>query len=616
MPDSSAAKNFNFKILHEWAGYVSSVDKTTVAENTYVRGSQNIYKKLSGTLAVREGLKRIGSADPTFSPVSSEFVWNTSWGATYPIWIANGKLQVSVNNIWYTLIAGLTTSRYVFDKWWDNTAKKDICLFVHGTSEIQKWGGGFAFIAGTTANTIVLDRTVVASFLDASGSVVVNGNTYTYSGSSGSTLTGVSPSPVGEANGSGVLQAVITTSSSPSAGFTNSFIKVINNQAYIGSYVSRLCFISSNSDYTNYVVPTPRVAGSPELLTLDSTLNGIGVKNGNAWISIGTGEWAEISFTDITVGSTLTQKTNVDVKPVAKLAAAYAHEFISNDGNNLVYLAKDQQLRTVGDFNSSFVNAYPSLSQQVSTELTEENFTGGSVKCIGDFTYITAPASGKVYLYQVRQAVDSTNQVVVERLWHSPFIWNATRVDEISGVIVIFSNSNPQVYQALDTGQWHDDSPSGEPLPYSCILAFAYRTGGRRQGLISFDKLFTEGYITDGTPLNSLVNYNYKGATNSAIVPINSLEQPTTLFNTSVSSIGDSSLGDKPLGDEVSDTQTNDDFPKFKNISSLPLINCFEYQPVLFSDAADSRWELLALGTNAVVETDQNATFIINKMRA
>lgn len=616
MIDVAMAKNFEFKNMTDnWKGYVSSLDKTLVSPNVMVLGSRNMYKKLSGTLAVRQGQKRIGASNTTFSPVSSEFVWNTSWGATFTLWISDTKLQVMVDEVWYTLLSSLTSTRYVFDKWWDNTLKKDICLFVYGTDDMQNWGGGFALISSTTANTIVLDRTVVASVLPATGTVIVNGTTYTYSGSSASTLTGVSPTPVGEANGSGVLQAVATDSNTPASGFLNDFLKVVNNQVYVGSYTSRLCYISKNNDYNDFVVPSPRAPGDPELLTLDSTLNGISVKQGNAYISFGTDSWAAIRFSNITVGSVLTQQTFVDIKPVAVNQAAYAHEFIDSVGDNIVYLAQDQQVRTVGDFNNAFTQRYPSLSQEIATELSLENFEGGGLRCIGEFTYVTAPLSGKTYLKQVRESVDVNGNVVAERLWHSPFIWNATRVDSINGVVVCFSNANPQLYEVWDTNQWHDDSPSDEPLPYSCVCALAYRTGNRRQGMQQFDKNFTEGYITQGTELNLLVNYNYNGTANMVLATVNSTELPATLFLPATPSLGDSSLGDQPLGDIISNSNDINTIPKFKCINSLSQINCFEYQPVYYSDLADAQWEILAQATNAVIATDQNATFLINKRR-
>ncbi len=611
---NSLSKNFNFdNLVAEWAGYNSARDKTNIAENLMVKGSQNIYKKLSGTLAVREGQQRRGVANATLSPISSEFVWNTSWGETFTMTVSDSTLYAIVDDIWYELVGSLTKTRYVFDKWWDNSAKKDKLLFVNGTDDMFEWGGGFGLIASTTVNTIVLDRTITESRLpSASGTVKVNGTTYTYTGSAGSTLTGVTADPTGEANGSGVLETVVTNSNIPAADFLADFIKIINNQVYVGSYTSRLIYMSQDLNYLNYTVPSPQIAGSPGLFVMDDVAKGIGVRQGNACIGFGSSGWAVISFEIVSNNNILTRKNNIDIKPVAILQAPYAHEFIDNVGDNLIYLGQDQQVRSFGDFNNLFVAGYPSLSQEVASELSEENFTNGSLRCIGEFIYLCAPASGKVYLRQERTTIDFNGNIVAERLWHSPFIWNLTKVDNLNGVVIGFSNANPQIYNLWNTGQWHDDSPSDEPLPYACKIALGYRTNKRRQGLQDFDKLFTEGYMTQGTPLNFTINYDYQGSTRVIGGVINSQAQPTTFFiGQDPASLGDSSLGDESLGDSEVSEET---FPKFKNIGSLGQINCFEYQPILESDAADARWELLALGTNAEKVSTQDATFIINKL--
>lgn len=614
MADLSTTKNFDFQNIQSlWGGYISSFDKTNIASNIYVGGSQNIYKKLNGNLAVRQGQKRRGVANDTISPISSSFIWNTSWGATYTAVISNSTLYIVANDIWYVLQSSLTKTRYVFDKWWDNTAKQDNLLFVNGTDNLYMWTGGFGFVSSTTANTIVLDRTVALSFLDpASGGVVINGNSYSYTGSAGSTLTGVTPDPTGEANGSAVLQSIYISSATPSAGAANDFLKVINNQVYIGSYTSRLIYISDDTSFTNYTVPSPRAAGDPELLTLDGVGQGIGVRQGKAHIGFGNGSWAVVTFTDITVGSTLTQQTTVDVKPVAIGQAPYAHEFIDTVGDSLVYLAQDQQVRSFGDFNNLFTPGYPSFSQEIATELMAETFTGGSLTCIGEFTYVTAPNSGRVYLYQVRNRVDPNGNVVAERLWHSPFVWNLTKVDDLNGTTIGFSNANPQIYDLWDTNQWFDDSPSDEQLPYECILAFSYRTNNRRQGLQSFDKVFTEGYITTGTPLMLTVNYNYLGAESILQQYVNSVAYPATVFSLSVDSLGDHSLGVASLGSGGDETETQTP-SKFKVINQFSLVNCFEYQLVYSSNSTNAQWEILAQGTNADVEKEQNAGFLINK---
>lgn len=612
---NAGSKNFEFPNMQtEWGGYFSSVDKTKVAPNLMVSGSKNIYKKLSGNLAVRPGQKRQGVANSTMSACSSEFVWNTSWGEFYTMVVADTKLYVVVDEVWYILQSSLTSTRYVFDNWWNNSLKKDQLLFVNGTDDMQMWNGGFGLISSTTANTIVLDRTITESRITAaSGSVVVNGTTYAYTGSAGSTLTGVTPNPTGEANGSGVLQVVTVSSNTPAADFNADFLKVINNQVYVGSYTSRLIYMSQDTDYTNYTVPSPQIAGSPGLFVMDGVTKGIGVRQGNACIGFGSSGWAVISFDLVSNSGVLTRTNKIDVKPVAVLQAPYAHEFIDNVGDNLVYLGQDQQVRVFGDFNNLFVAGYPSLSQEIATELMEENFTSGSLKCIGEFIYVTAPASGKTYLRQERTRVSEDGTIVAERLWHAPFIWNATAIDQIDGTVVAFSNANPQIYEVWDTGQWYDDSPSGEELPYSCVIALGYRSNNRRQGLQQFDKLFTEGYILEGTPLNFTINYDYQGSTQAIDGIINSVARPTTLFaGDDAASLGDSSLGDEPLGDgEVSTFG----LAKFKNINSIADVNCFEYQPIIYSDTANAQWELLALATNAQKSDLQDATFIINKLR-
>ncbi len=622
MSKTDGAKNFEFtNIVDQWIGYISSLSKTNVPINALVGGSKNVYKTLSGTIANRPGQKRRGVANSTQSKISSEYVWNTSWGATYVLVVSDSTLSVVIDDVWYDLLTGLTETRYVFDKWWDNTEKKDRCIFVNGTDDMQHWSGGFATVLSSTVNTIT--KTGSTSWQQAGFAtntagekkIMIEGVEYTYTGGeTTTTLTGVTPDASGITVGATALQSVITETNTPASGFNSDFIKIINNQVYVGSYTSRLCYISSNVDFTDYVVPTPRVPGSPELLTLDATLNGIGVRQGKAHIGVGSGSWAVISFNDVTVGSTLTQQTKVDYKPVALLQAPYAHEFIDTVGDSLIYLAKDQQVRSFGDFNNLFTPGYPSLSQAVATELSDEDFTGGGLRCIGEFVYVTAPNTGTTYLYQVRTTVDAGGNVVAERLWHSPFTWNATRIDEINGEVVAFSNANPQIYDVWDTNQWYDDSPSDEQLPYQCVMALGYRNNKRRQGLQSFDKNFTEGFITEGTTLELTIRYNYRGAENTINAIVNSISRPATLFyDSDPASLGDSSLGDEPLGDSSSDGE--DSLIKFKCINSLADINCFEYQPEFVSEEANARWEIEATGTNAQKQDNQDATFIINKLR-
>lgn len=626
--------NFEVTLTEQIRGYFSSIDPTIAPPDVLVRGSQNVYKTSNNTIANRFGRKQYDVIDSTLAGVKAGYVWNTSLGATRILDIANGKLEVvsdivtSGTFVHYTLMT-VTPTRGVFDPWWNNTLKKDQLIFVLGDTSLYMWHGGMGKIASTTVNTIVLTTTIASSgFNTTSGSVLINGNTYTYSGSSGSTLTGVSGNPTGEANGSVVISAVVTTATTPSTDattFTNDFIKVIRNMLYVGSYLSRLIYISSNSDYTSFTgtIQSPsRVPGGNELLVLDNPAKGIGLKgsstDGIPIIFAGTSDLYIVNFNQITVGSTLTEQTTVDKKNLGINGSAYAHEFIDSLNDTIFWLSQNQQVKTFGTYSSSLNQQFPSISNEVSTDLVNQDFTLGQLKIIsssdrGDILYLIAPNTGVVYLYQMRQMLDKNGTVVSERLWHAPFVWGISRIDAIGTSEIGFSNSNPQIYTLWDTLQWHDDGASAgsaTQLAFTSIALFPYRSYGRRQGKVKFDKVYWEGYITQGTSLYSAIYYDYQGAT-AILAPIihsiidNSPAKDASFFTgITPPSLGDASLGDNPLGDVTAvinfgeSIRDHDLLPKFRIITDVPIIHCFEVALMCFTQRIDDRWELIANGAN------------------
>lgn len=621
LPNDEGPDDFGVDLVSVFQSYVSSIDPTNVSEKVLVRGSQNVYKKISGTLANRPGRKLYDATeDSTIAKCNSGYVWNTSLGAVIPIRCANGKLQfystVSGTGVWYDLLTSLTLTRFVFAPWWDNTDKKSKLLMVNGdTAKVYDWSGGVALFVSYVGNVITLDRNAATAGFAASGTVVINGIDYTYTGISGSTLTGTSDASAAVLNQ--VVQAKIVTvtsfSSGPGTTYVCDYIRVVSNQLHLGSYTSQLHFISKNTSYSDFGHSTPRLTGEGDTVILDASGKGIGVRDNTAHVFYGDSHLAIISFNQITVGSTLSEQTLVEKVPLGGNCAAYAHEFIDSLANNVVYLDQAQQLRAYGAFRNLFESKAVLLSQSVQDELAEEDFTLGQLAVEsdrrGDVVYITAPNSGRTHIYLERNGLDSQGNVTSERYWQPPQLWNLTRIDAISGRTIGFSNSNPQLYYLWDTGQWYDDSPSGQ-LPYQSIALFSYKNGGRRQGKLNFDKIYWEGYLTLNSHLYGGVYFDYQGSTSLLSPIINDPDSPLTdkMIFTGVSppSLGDASLGDSPLGDGVN-TQPDDQalLPKFRVITSVPQIDCFEYSLMIYSTNAGARWELLALGTNAALSIAQ-----------
>jgi len=617
-----ATDNFKFNLVSDWKGYNSTRDKTILDPGFLVRGSKNVYKKLSGTIANRPGLLKRGASDTTEAGVKSSFEWETSLGATRVIRVSNNKLQVEYDLVWYELFItstlvnpAATLTRFVFDPWWDNTEKKDRLLMVNGSSDLMHWSGGIATISGGTLDTITKSDTSktwaqegFATNTSGEKKIIIDGVEYTYTGGENTTtLTGVTPNAASLTNGSLAIQAVMSSTNTPAAGFNNDYIRVIGNQAYVGSYTSRVCYVSGSSNFANYTVPTPRGAGDPELLTLDGTGKGIGVRNGHAFISAGISDWYEVSFNDITVGTNLTQQTSVDKKPTAVLSAAYAHEFIDMVGDDIVYLSQDQQLRVIGTFRNLFQSKNPLLSLNVQSEFSEEDFTGGHLRSIGDTIYITAPNNGRDWMHQTREIVDAYGNITAERLWHPPQVRNISRFAVISGVIYGHSNANPMIYQVWDTDQWVDDSSTDEQIPYACVMRTVYSSDKNRLALISFDKTGYEGYMTQGTLLNANIYFDYQGAAALQNVTINDNFNPAKFFSGTVGiSFGQSTFGDNPLGDGLT-PESNDQelLPKFRAICDVNPTDCFEFAFEIYSTEADCRWEIISVGTNAEESTNQ-----------
>lgn len=699
---AQSADNRKYSLVGDYTipflGYISALDRTNVSAQAMVMGSKNMYKKISGNISVRDGLKRRSVEDSTIAGTLASYEWNTSLATIRPLRVNNGKLEVESDilasgvYLWYTLQTGITDdiAAYIFTTLWDNTLKKDFLVFVRGDSNLFRWEGGIAklvstntsdvsgliatmvidatgtgyavndvltitggggsgatatvnSISGTGAITAItlttrgsgysatagasttggggsgatititvatgeigLDRDALMAGFAPTGSVIANGNTYTYGSVSGTSLLAVSPDPTGEPTDSVVLSAVITNANIPGVGFVNDWVNQVGNRLHVGSYTSRLVYISDQLNYLDYIVPTPRTPGSPELLTLDSLSKGMGVRQGEANIFGGTADLYIVSYQSITVGTTLTEQTVINKKVLANLEGLMRQEFIDNVGDDLIWLSQAQELKTYGTYRNLNDPVFPTLSLPVKTDLQATDFTGGALRAVGEFIYITAPNEGIVWLYQVRTIVNALGNVEKERLWHSPFIWSISRIAVIDSVEYGHSNANPAVYQLWNTGQWHDDGPvdtieGPEILPYDCVLAMAYRRAGEdRDDLGNLNSVYYEGYISPGSTVNGALVLDYQGASGVLVTVINSVQSPATFFQGNVgASLGDASLGDNPLGDSLSDDDI-EALPKFRASISFDAVDVFEYQLRVYSDTADARWEILCLGTNAM----------------
>ncbi len=444
------------------------------------------------------------------------------------------------------------------------------------------------------------------------------------------TLVGVSPTPVGEPAGSVVTQKIEVTDTSANSpdtsaqlesNFTNDAISVVGNQIYLLCYSSRLVHVSSVSDYTNFgllqiLTSSFRSVGGPDILILDSNGRAVGAQKGNAVVfgSQGDTYLVERKYTifnrDNSAGNMIAfagDVVTVSKEQSSDLSSPLGQDFITAIGDNILFLDENNQLRQYGTIRNINEPVYPILSLDVYQELTGVDFTGGQLRAVGEQSgetvYLVSPVTGATFVYQMRQRIDELGNLTAERVWQPPMIWNISRIAVKDGISYGYSNTNPQLYQLWDTGQFYDDDPTDAQIPYECHAIFAYLSLPDRTTELFFDKLYSEGYMTEGTNLYCNVYQEYQGAKNILQVTINQALNPgrkvARFFSASgaAPSLGEVSLGLIPLGSGVVESGASD-LSKFRCIRTVNPADIFEFALDYASYDADSQWELLMVGAN------------------
>lgn len=499
------------------------------------------------------------------------FLQNPGGSNSQFVGVSDGSLQGAIGRVTYSMAATLESGQ---DETW----------------------GELGFLNGSPSNT--------------RPAIVVNGITYPYVLAVDKYLVGLSDIPP---QGDFAFQAVVTSTDTPDEKFNNDFVITISNsgvgsQIAVGSFTSKLIYISDTDDYANFVNTGDVVYGDPDFAILDEFPVGGIAKDDSGYIAAGNNVWYVITpNTPIPFVSSVGRIviTKVDKQIGATNSAALGHNFIAAVGEDIIYLSQDHQLRTLGTVRNITTPKTPSLSKPVRQELVDEDFAGGALRVIDEFIYLTAPKTGRDYLYQIRDTVDAVNNVTAARIWHPPNTRNLSRYAVINGMVYGYSAEYPQLYQIWDTGQWHDDTPEG-PAPYTSIARLAYRQFEARDDLGAFDKVYYEGYILPNSDLEAIIYNDYQGATATQAYALSSSDGSSVLFGgDGVTKIGGAVIGTKTIGGGLPDANYANTLPKFRKILNVFAEDCFEYCLELRSTESDSRWEILALGPVATLSLNK-----------
>lgn len=601
-------------------GYRNREDVTLLSAKTLIAPSVNVLTNVSGRIGARKGYILDGPKSAVVAPIKTPYDWPTHTGFVRhlrPGFLTSagndGKLQfryVDANNVvsWIDLLSGLTSTDFNYCDYWDATQLQAYLLMVNNTPNIYEWSGGITTFASATSTTLTTTGTKswaeLGFYNGGTRAITINGVSATYSGGEGTTtLTGVSVDFSATAVHTVIFQTVRVTANSAMTGlptFNNGLIANLKNQIYIGCFTNNSVYVSKVNNYKDYSFSTPRLVGEGAILTLDGTPTALIPQEDQLYISAGKSQWYLTSFT---LSADLTAET-LDINPLktTALQASISQKATTKIKNNIVFISNEPIVNSLGRVaNVVLTPQITDLSFPIVNDMNNYDFTDASTFYFKQFMYMAIPKMGLIRVYNMTNPKND--------YWEAPLTIPVGGFSEIDGELYGHSYATSESYK-LFTGGADRATSATDGNPYFCNAVFAFQNDGIRPKSKSFNRFFSEGYISTNTTLN-VGNTFLVPATGKNInqVLIINGSGKYVLSATNDNSLGKFALGKSPLGGNQVFSPQNALPPYFAVYKTMPRIPYFSFSPSFFSYGTNQNWELLAFGTNSS-PTSENETDI------
>lgn len=549
-----------------------------------------------------------GAGVVTFNVLSSEsdssinFEPDTDFDGTIDS-VSVVRILTSGEVNWQDLLIDLTTVNFNFCTYWNVTENLRETLFVDGSSNIYEWDGATAVIASTGADTITKTGTDswedAGFYVTANKSLVINGNTYTYSGGEDTdTLTGVMGDPTGEPIGSIVTQSVVITANTDMTDITETFpnglIANLNNQIFVGALTSAVLWISKVNDFTDYSSSTPRQTGEGASLILDDNLVALIRQEQFMYVSAGKDLWYNVNFElqTSTVGVTYEQ-VNAELLKNGRRQGAQSQAFTSHMKNNVITVTFEPTIDMIGRIQDYFETPQTkNISDSIKLLVDQLNFTGGSIFYYRYQILVAVPQEGIVLIYSL-----NTNS------WEAPQTLPITRFYVVEGELYGHSSATSESYQ-LFTGYADRVYPGFSGYPIDSKAVFSYQNFGTRAKLKKANMFYIEGYISGNTTLLCTLTYEIDGCATTKTFEVDGSDKAIVCIPSDSDSLGKVSLGKQKLGGDGISSVTGLP-PKFRVEKTFPSTNFFECSFSFEVLGVSQNFQILAYGLNASLASEE-----------
>jgi hypothetical protein len=211
----------DFKNILDLGGLRTNLPADKIADRN-ASECRNMDFSILGQMQTRKGKRIFGDETTGIGQITRGYLYKKNFGTLKRIHIRvkddesntivqwfNPSNDDNTDGKWETLLGGQTTGK-VFGFAPFNQSDKNELWFCNGSNNMTKWDGCTGLVDSVTNNTIVIKETIASEGFDtSSGDIMVDGTEYAYTGTSGSTFTGVTPDPTTQnpAENSGVAQS-------------------------------------------------------------------------------------------------------------------------------------------------------------------------------------------------------------------------------------------------------------------------------------------------------------------------------------------------------------------------------------------------------------------------
>lgn len=476
--------------------------------------------------------------------------------------------------------------------------------YTTGTGKVTTGGTG----TGATLNitTVATGQIVISGttsvalqgfYLTTNLNLVINGTTYAYTNVVGNSFLGVNATA--QANGSIIIQAVVTTLNANITGllnatFANGLIANLNNQIYLGALNSSVFYISKVGSYVDYSFSSPRVTGEGWHQTLDGNIVAFEPQENFMYISAGKDFWYNVDFQiqTSTVGVTYEQ-VNALPLTTGRQQGAISQAFVSHMKNDIIVVTNEPTIDTFGRIESSLATPQQTnISDPIKLDVDSYDFTDGCIFYFKYYIYVAVPKEGLVLSYSLNT-----------KSWDAPQTLPISRFYIVSGQLYGHSYNTSESYK-LFTGYADRVYPGFKGFPIDVKAKFSYQNFGTRYAYKRATAFYIEGYISANTTLMCAITYELDGCKTVKTFDVVGSDTQIVCIPVDIGSLGKSSLGKEKLGGSGS-TSIQNLPPKFRVEKTFNNTNFFECSFSFEILGVNQQFQLLAFGLNEGISSEE-----------